>query len=78
MRDSREGVHEKSQLPEFADLNFEWDFEAKAWDAEFVSGPLVGTTRHLTVADLKIEQRCVKLKAEGCVEGHPPRLWQYC
>ena len=46
----------KASCPDFPDLNLEWDFDAKAWDAEFVSGPLVGTTKHLTVADIKMEQ----------------------
>ena len=49
-------------------------FRRKSLDAEFVSGPLVGTTKHLTVADIKMEQRWEELKAEGRAEGHPSRI----
>ena len=29
-----------------------WDFDAKAWDATFVAGALVGTTRRMSISDL--------------------------
>ena len=29
-----------------------WDFDAKAWDATFVAGALVGTTRRMSIYDL--------------------------
>ena len=37
---------------EVADLRVEWDFDAKAWDATFVAGALVGTTRRMSISDL--------------------------
>ena len=37
---------------EVVDLRVEWDFDAKAWDATFVAGALVGTTRRMSISDL--------------------------
>ena len=47
-----------------ADLNLEWDFRAKAWEAEFVSGPLKGVTRSFGTADLTTDVRS-KMEAAG-------------
>jgi hypothetical protein len=35
-----------------ADVNLQWDFSVKAWNAEYVSGPFVGATRCFHVVDL--------------------------
>jgi hypothetical protein len=38
--------------PAVADLHLEWDFNAKAWEGQFVAGPLVGTTKCMSVKEL--------------------------
>ena len=63
----------KANCTAVADLNLEWDFGAKAWNAEFVSGPFKGETRRLCVGDLSSIQRCKGRDltwAEGDMSGH--------
>ena len=57
------GVKE-ANCTEVADLNLEWDFRAKAWQAEFVSGPLKGVTRSFGIADLTTDRKS-KMEAAG-------------
>ena len=47
-----------------ADLNLEWDSKEKVWQAEFVSGPLKGTTRRFGVSDLTTD-RLNKMEVAG-------------
>ena len=52
-----------------ADLHLQWDFDAKAWEASFVAGALVGTTKGMSVHDLNTEM-WAKLRDESKVQGH--------
>ena len=52
-----------------ADLHLQWDFDAKAWEASFVAGALVGTTKAMSVHDLNTEM-WAKLRDESKVQGH--------
>ena len=52
-----------------ADLHLQWDFDAKAWEASFVAGALVGTTKTMSVHDLNTEM-WAKLRDESKVQGH--------
>ena len=45
-------VTNKANCTEVADVHLQWNFRVKAWDAEFVSGPFVGTTRCFHAVDL--------------------------
>ena len=51
-----------------ADLNLEWDFNARAWRAQFVAGPLQGASCHMSVQDFN-KHHWAKLKAQETVEG---------
>ena len=54
--------------PAVADLHLQWDFSAKAWEASFVAGALVGTTKGMSVNDLNKEM-WAKLTDESKVQG---------
>ena len=41
-----------ANCPAVADLRLDWDFDKKTWEAEFVAGPHVGTTRSMHVNDI--------------------------
>ena len=55
--------------PAVADLHLQWDFSAKAWEASFVAGALVGTTKGMCVNDLNNDM-WAKLREESRVEGY--------
>jgi hypothetical protein len=42
----------KANCTTVEDVHLQWNFGAKAWEAEFISGPFVGTTRCFHVVDL--------------------------
>ena len=62
----------KANCTAVADLNLEWDFGAKAWNAEFVSGPFKGETTRFCVEDLSLE-RWSKMEDLTWVEGEVSR-----
>lgn len=52
-----------------ADLHLQWDFSAKAWEASFVAGALVGTRKGMCVNDLNSDM-WAKLRVESRVQGY--------
>ena len=51
-----------------AGLHLQWDFTAKAWEAKFVAGALVGTTKAMCVHDLNTDM-WGKLKKESRLQN---------
>ena len=49
-----------------ADLHLEWDFDAKAWEAEFVAGAFAGRKQRFSFRDLT-HARWTKMKAWSLV-----------
>jgi hypothetical protein len=45
-------ARQAGNCPAVADLCLEWDFGEKAWEAKFVAGALVGTTKRMCVNEL--------------------------
>ena len=54
----------KANCAAVADLNLEWDLRKRVWKAEFVSGPLQGTTRRFGTSDLT-KKRSKKMEVAG-------------
>ena len=67
--DTPVNVQQSGNCPAVADLHLQWDFDAKAWEASFVAGALVGTTKTMSVHDLNTEM-WAKLRDESKVQGH--------
>ena len=57
-------IVKKANCAAVADLNLEWDWQKRVWQAEFVSGPLKGTTRRFGRSDLT-RDRVKKMKVKG-------------
>jgi len=57
--------------PAVADMHLEWQFDAKAWDAEFVAGKYAGTRKRFLVADLN-KGRWQKLQKLSLVDEDWP------
>ena len=63
-----EVIVKKANCAAVADLNLEWDSKNLVWQAEFVSGPLKGTTRRFGISDLT-KDRSNKMEVAGILQA---------
>ena len=63
-----EGDVKEANCTAVAGLNMEWDFTSRAWQAEFVEGPLKGTKKRFGVYDLT-KDRVDKMEKAGILQA---------